>query len=88
MTSNLMQPVATLSAEPRTRVRKHTMMKQLDVSQRTFQTLMIHGMPYTRFRGLLWFEPAKIHAWLDRFERIGGPGIRRRKGQRDAASCK
>ena len=56
------------------------MIAELDVSQSTFQTLMVHGMPFTEFRGLLWFEPEKVHAWLDKFNRVGAPGIRRVKG--------
>ena len=64
----------------RRRVRKKTMMAELEVSQSTFQTLMVHGMPFTEFRGLLWFEPAKVHAWLDKFNRIGAPGVKRTKG--------
>jgi hypothetical protein len=52
------------------------MMEQLEVSQGTFQSLMRKGMPYTRLGNIVWFEPAKVHAWLDRFNRTGAPGVR------------
>jgi hypothetical protein len=64
----------------RQRVRKKAMMDELDVSQTVFQKMMVSGMPYTRFKGLVWFEPDKVHAWLDKFNRVGAPGVRRLKG--------
>jgi hypothetical protein len=67
---------------PRRRVRKKTMIEELDVSQSTFQKMMIAGMPYTRYKGTTWFEPEKVHAWLDRFNRLGSPGVRRVKGMK------
>lgn len=69
-----------MEAPRRRRVRKQPMMLELDVSQRTFQKLMIMGMPRTEVGGILWFEPDKVHAWLDKFNRIGAPGVRRVKG--------
>lgn len=80
--SKLVQTPAPAPPQMRYRVRKKQMMAQLGVSVSTFQVLMTHGMPHTRFRNLIWFEPSRVHAWLDRFNRVGAPGVRLYKGEK------
>jgi hypothetical protein len=64
----------------RRRIRAKEMAEELGVSPRKFREIVTLGMPYTRLEGILWFEPDKVHAWLDRFNRIGKIGIKRVKG--------
>jgi hypothetical protein len=63
----------------RRRVRSKEMAAELKVSPRKFREIVILGMPYTRVGGILWFEPDKVHAWLDQFNRIGKMGVKRVK---------
>jgi hypothetical protein len=61
------------------------MAKELEVSIRKFRELQTLGMPYTQLQGVIWFEPEKVHAWLDSFNRKGSSGIKRVRGLKLAA---
>jgi hypothetical protein len=63
----------------RHRVRSHAMAEQLGISIRKFREIQTLGMPFTQVQGVLWFEPASVHAWLDKFARKGTPGIKRQR---------
>lgn len=57
------------------------MAHELGVSDRKFRELLPLGLPYTQIQGILWFEPAEVHSWLDKFHRFGRPpGTKRTKG--------
>jgi hypothetical protein len=64
----------------RRRVRSKKMIEELDVSERKFRDFIGLGMPYTKLQGVLRFEPEKVHAWLDKCNRTGRPGVKRIKG--------
>jgi hypothetical protein len=66
-----------LSGNPRRRVRARLMAEDLGISIRKFREIQTLGMPYTQLQGVLWFEPALVHKWLDKFARKGAPGIKR-----------
>jgi hypothetical protein len=67
-------------AAPRRRVRAPVMAEELGISIRKFREIQTLGMPFTQVEGVLWFEPEKVHRWLDQFERKGTPGVKRVKG--------
>ena len=69
-----------ISSNPRRRVRAKVMAEDLDVSIRKFREIQTLGMPFTQVQGVLWFEPALVHEWLDKFARKGTPGIKRTRG--------
>jgi hypothetical protein len=69
-----------LSSNPRRRVRARAMAEDLDISIRKFREIQTLGMPFTKVQGVLWFEPALVHEWLDKFARKGSPGIKRARG--------
>jgi hypothetical protein len=56
------------------------MAKELEISVRRFRELHAMGLPHTRVGATLWYEPAKVHEWLDRFNRLGTPGQKRIRG--------
>ncbi len=70
-----MHPV-TLARE---RVLAKEMAAQLKMKLRAFHKIKTYGMPFTQIGGMIWYEPAKVHAWLDKFEREGAPGVRYRR---------
>lgn len=65
---------------PTTVVRERLLAKemaaQLKMKLRAFYKLKTYGMPYTQVGGMVWYEPYKVQAWLDTFERTGTPGTR------------
>jgi hypothetical protein len=56
------------------------MAAELGISIRKFREIQTLGMPYTQVQGVLWFEPDKVHAWLDQFARKGTSGVKRTRG--------
>jgi len=66
----------------RRRVRASGMAEELHVSIRKFRELITLGLPFTQVQGIQWFEPEKVHRWLDQFERKGAPGVKRVRGMR------
>jgi hypothetical protein len=73
----------TISMLPeRRRVRQKIMAAELQVSVRRFRDFVIMGCPYTAIGKTLWFEPALVHAWLDKYNRKGSAGVKRTKGVR------
>jgi len=71
----------TFTQPERRRVRLIPMAKELGISDRKFREFLPMGIPYTELQGILWFEPAAVHAWLDKFNRKGrAPGIKRIRG--------
>jgi hypothetical protein len=57
------------------------MASELGISERKIRQLLLLGMPHTQLKGLIWFEPSRVHAWLDKFDRKGrAPGIKRTRG--------
>jgi hypothetical protein len=72
----------------RRRVRLQQMAEELGVSGRTMSKLEAMGAPCTKLGGLTWFEPVLIHAWLDRYNRKGAPGIKRTRGAKIAEITK
>jgi hypothetical protein len=69
-----------VKASGRQRVRFDEMAAQLGISTRLFRQMVTKGIPCTRFKGIIWFEPEKVHEWLDQFNTEGGPGIKRQRG--------
>lgn len=68
----------------RQRLRAKPMADELDISQRKLAQLRAMGCPYTAIGNLVWFEPERVHAWLDKFTRAGKPGVKRVKDQKVA----
>jgi hypothetical protein len=59
------------------------MASELGISERKIRQLLLLGMPYTQLQGVIWFEPARVHAWLDKFNRTSrAPGIKRTRGMK------
>jgi hypothetical protein len=72
--------VVIASAERR-RIRLRPMASELGVSERKIRQLLLLGMPHTQLQGVIWFEPSRVHAWLDKFNRDSrAPGIKRTRG--------
>ena len=68
-------------AGERRRLRLIPMAKELGISDRKFREFLSMGIPFTQINGILWFEPAEVHAWLDQYRRKGrNPGIKRTRG--------
>ena len=68
------------SIAPRRRLRAQEMAEDLNVSIRKFREFITLGMPLTQLQGIQWFEPERVHAWLDKFNRKGSPGVKRVRG--------
>lgn len=65
----------------RRRVRLIPMAQELGISDRKFREFLPMGIPFTQINGVIWFEPAEVHAWLDKFHRKGRPpGVKRTRG--------
>jgi len=65
----------------RRRLRLIPMAHELGISDRKFRELLLLGIPHTQLGGILWFEPAEVHAWLDKYHRKGrAPGVKRTRG--------
>jgi hypothetical protein len=64
----------------RHRIRFDEMAAELSISTRLFRQMVTKGIPCTRFKGIIWFEPEKVHEWLDQFNTEGSPGIKRKRG--------
>ena len=47
---------------------KH-MAAELQVSRATVRSMIAEGMPAIQRGRLLWLDPEKVRAWLNRFER-------------------
>jgi hypothetical protein len=60
----------------RKRIMAREMATQLSVSMRGFANIKKLGMPCTQVGGYVWYEPEKVHEWLDQFNRNGVPGKR------------
>src|SRR6516162_4415800 len=59
----------------RRRLRLIAMANELGISDRKFREFLSMGIPFTQINGILWFEPAEVHAWLDQYRRKGrNPG--------------
>jgi hypothetical protein len=71
-----------MKGKERRRIRLKTMAAELGISVRAFRTLFAMGMPCTQLQGIIWFEPDKVHKWLDQFNATGSPGIKRTEGFR------
>jgi hypothetical protein len=71
--------VGMLTTEQR-RVRPQAFAKELNISIRKLRELFTLGAPITKVQGLVWVNPEKFYAWLDKFERRGTPGIKGRRG--------
>jgi hypothetical protein len=54
-------------------LRSQPMADDLDISLRSLYTLVDAGCPCIKIRKLLWFDRAKVLAWLEKFERIERP---------------
>jgi hypothetical protein len=56
---------------------------ELGISERKIRRLLVLGMPYCQVEGVIWCEPAKVHVWLDKFNRDGrAPGVKRVRGMK------
>jgi hypothetical protein len=62
------------------------MAQELGISIRKFREIQTLGMPFTQVQGVLWFEPEKVHSWLDTFARKGTSGVKRTRGIKIAAT--
>ena len=49
--------------------RLKSMAKELQVSDRTMYTLLKEGLPFIKRGRLIWLDPQKVFAWLERFEK-------------------
>ena len=57
------------------------MATELGISERKIRQLLLIGIPHTQLQGVIWFEPSRVHAWLDKFNRTSrAPGIKRTRG--------
>jgi hypothetical protein len=57
------------------------MASELGISERKIRQLLLLGMPHTQLQGVIWFEPSRVHAWLDKFNRNSrAPGVKRTRG--------
>jgi hypothetical protein len=80
--------MSNIAFSSRRRVRLHTMAAELGISVRKMREIHTLGLPFTQLEGLIWYEPEKVHAWLDKYSRVGSPGIKRVKGmQLDAGTA-
>lgn len=48
--------------------RLKNMAAELQVSRATVRAMIAEGMPAIQRGRLLWLDPEKVRAWLDRFE--------------------
>jgi len=75
----LLTLIGMLTTEQR-RVRPKEFAQELKISLRKLRELFTLGAPITKIQGLVFINPDKFYAWLDRFERKGGPGVFQRRG--------
>jgi hypothetical protein len=67
----------------RRRIRLIPMASELGISERKIRQLLLLGMPHTQVQGVIWFEPSRVHGWLDKFNRTSrAPGIKRTRGMK------
>jgi len=72
---------AVITSGERRRIRLLQMASELGISERKIRQLLLLGMPHTQLQGVIWFEPSRVHAWLDKFNRSSrAPGIKRTRG--------
>jgi hypothetical protein len=71
----------TFDGRQRRRFRMKQMADDLGISGRSMAKLLAMGVPHTKLGGLIWFEPDLVHAWLDKYNRKGAPGVKRVRGQ-------
>jgi hypothetical protein len=72
-----------IASGERRRIRLLPMASELGISERKIRQLLLLGMPHTQLQGVIWCEPAKVHAWLDKFDRQGrAPGVKRVRGMK------
>jgi len=72
---------AVITSGERRRIRLLQMASELGISERKIRQLLLLGMPHTQLQGVIWFEPSRVHAWLDKFNRTSrAPGIKRVRG--------
>jgi hypothetical protein len=74
---------ALVTSGERRRIRLLPMASELGISERKIRQLLLLGMPHTQLQGVIWFEPSRVHAWLDKFNRTSrAPGIKRSRGMK------
>jgi hypothetical protein len=74
---------AIVTSGERRRIRLLPMASELGISERKIRQLLLLGMPHTQLQGVIWFEPSRVHAWLDKFNRTSrAPGIKRTRGMK------
>ena len=72
---------AIITSGERRRIRLLPMASELGISERKIRQLLLLGMPHTQLQGVIWFEPSRVHAWLDKFNRNSrAPGVKRTRG--------
>ena len=72
-----------ITSGERRRIRLLAMASELGISERKIRQFLLLGMPHTQLQGVIWFEPSRVHAWLDKFNRKSrAPGIKRTRGMK------
>jgi len=74
---------AVITSGERRRIRLLPMASELGISERKIRQFLLLGMPHTQLQGVIWFEPSRVHSWLDKFNRTSrAPGIKRTRGMK------